>query len=215
MPYDRPSRRHLLQGVAALSVGAVFASRLVSPPLAQAAPAPALATLDMFGKKVALADFKGKMVVLEWTNYGCPFVRKHYDSGAMQALQAEATAQGVIWLTIASSAEGQQGYVTQQAAQERTAQEKWSGSAFLLDPKGEIARTYEAKVTPHMFVIGTDGGIAYNGAIDDRPTSKKEDVVGATNYVRAALADLRAGRPVAVANSKPYGCGIKFGKTAA
>jgi len=209
-------------GVALAGTGGTLLNGLLSAPAfahnhgaAVGKAAPVFTTTDVTGAPVDLSALKGKLVVLEWTNDGCPFVRKHYDTGNMQALQAEATGKGVVWISIISSAEGQQGHLTPEQAVARMDTEGWKSSHKILDPSGKIGRMYDAKVTPHMYIIGTDGTLLYNGAIDDRPTTKKEDVEGANNYVRAALTDAMAGRPIGNATNKPYGCTIKYAKESA
>jgi peroxiredoxin len=193
---------------AALS-GALAAPAFAAPRLGQ--PAPAFQAVDADGRTRSLSEFAGKTVVLEWTNNGCPYVQKHYGSGNMQGLQKRATAEGAVWLTIISSAPGTQGYLA--PAQAKT----WKGKAYaastdlLLDPQGRVGRAYEAKTTPHMFIIDKAGKLAYMGGIDDRPYAAPASLKGAKNYVAAALDDLKAGRPVAVAVSKPYGCSVKYG----
>jgi peroxiredoxin len=199
------ARRTLL--AAAMSLG-LAAPAFALPQLGQ--PAPAFTAPDANGKQVSLSQFAGKTVVLEWTNSGCPYVGKHYDSGTMQALQKKETAQGVVWLTVASSAPGMQGYFTPKGAKAWAAKEHWNGTAILLDPAGRIGREYGAKNTPHMFVIDKAGKVAYMGGIDDRPYSDPESLKGAKPYVAMALADLRAGRPVATPVSQPYGCSVKY-----
>jgi peroxiredoxin len=193
-------RRTLLAATAALLVaGPAFAL----PQLGQ--PAPAFKAMDATGHPRALSDFAGKTVVLEWTNSGC-----HYGSGTMQALEKKETAQGVVWLTVSSSAPGMQGYFTPAAARAWAVKEHWAGTAILLDSAGRIGREYGAKNTPHMFVIDKAGKVAYMGGIDDRPYSDPESLKGAKPYVADALADLRAGRPVATPVSQPYGCSVKY-----
>ena len=174
-------------------------------------PAPGFTSIDNTGKTHSLEGLKGKYVVLEWHNQGCPYVAKHYNSGNMQKLQREWTGKGVAWLTVISSARGQQGHVTGEASQQYVRQQKAAPTAVLLDESGEIGRKYGAKTSPQMVVINPDGIVIYNGAIDDKPTTDLADVQGAKNYVSAALSDAMAGRPVAVATSQPYGCGIKYG----
>jgi len=176
------------------------------------APAPAFKATDSKGKVHNLSDFKGKWVVLEWHNEGCPYVRKHYGGSNMQKLQQEWTAKGVVWLTVMSSATGQQGYMEPAQADAYFAKQKASPSAILLDPSGEIGRLYDAKTTPHMFVIGPDGMLVYNGAIDDKPSSDQSDLATASNFVSAALAEGMAGKAVTTATSRPYGCGIKYAR---
>lgn len=174
------------------------------------APAPDFSVKDASGKVRSLAQFRGQTLVLEWTNHDCPFVRKHYGSGSMQALQREAAEAGVAWLSVISSGPGQQGHVTGAQAQALTEQRKAAPSAVLLDPMGVMGRAYGAKTTPHMFVINAQGILVYQGGIDDQPTSNPADLAKAKNYVRAALADVAAGRSVAIATSTPYGCSVKY-----
>jgi peroxiredoxin len=185
--------------------------------LAQAArvgePAPDFSGTDSHGKAVRLADLKGKFVVLEWHNDGCPYVGKHYGSGNMQRLQREWTGKGVVWLTVISSAEGQQGYVTADQANAYFKDKNAAQTAVLLDPRGTIGRMYDARTTPHMFVIDPKGTLIYNGAIDDKPTTDRADVAGATNYVSAALTEAMSGKPVTRSTSRPYGCSVKYGST--
>lgn len=174
--------------------------------------APAFTLIDADGTQRSLADFKGKTVVLEWTNEGCPYVKKHY-TGAMQALQREATADGVVWLTIISSAPTTQGYVEGEEARAWKAKHKAAFTHLLLDPTGEVGKRYDAKTTPDMRVIDPEGRLIFVGGIDDKPTNKVEDLAGANNFVRAALADAKAGRPVQTAFAQPYGCAIKYPET--
>ena len=172
--------------------------------------APAFTLVDAGGVERSLADFRGRTVVLEWTNEGCPYVQKHYSSGNMQALQREATGDGVVWLTIISSAPGAQGHVEGEAAREWQARNEAAATHLLLDPEGTVGRLYDAKTTPDMRIIDPEGRLVYVGGIDDRPTSKVEDIEGATNHVTMALADMEAGRPVATPFATPYGCSIKY-----
>lgn len=174
------------------------------------AAAPAFTAVDSNGKSHSLADFKGKYVVLEWLNHGCPYVVKHYESKNMQGLQKEYTAKGVVWLSIISSVPGKQGHSTPAQANEDLAAKGAASTAVLLDEKSDIGRLYGAKTTPHMFVIDPAGNVIYKGAIDDKPTTDTDDIAGATNYVRAALDAAMAGKAVAVAQSKPYGCSVKY-----
>jgi peroxiredoxin len=183
---------------------------VLAPSLALAKAAPAFTAVDIDGKTRSLSEFKGKVVVLEWVNEGCPYVKKHY-SGNMQGLQQAATAEGVVWLSIVSSAPGKQGYFPDAAAAKTWMNAKGAKpTALLLDPQGTVATAYKAKTTPHMFVIDRDGQVVYEGAIDDTPSSKVEDLKTAKNYVAAALNDVKAGRKVAVAYSQPYGCSVKY-----
>ena len=172
--------------------------------------APAFTLVDSEGTERSLADFRGKTVVLEWTNEGCPYVQKHYSAGAMQALQREAVADGVVWLTIISSEPGAQGYVEGEEARAWKARNNAGASHLLLDPTGEVGKAFGAVTTPDMRVIDGEGRILFTGGIDDRPTNKVEDLEGANNFVRAALTDIEAGRPVQTAFAQPYGCSIKY-----
>ena len=173
-------------------------------------PAPDFTGTDSNGRTVRLADLHGKTVVLEWSNHDCPFVRKHYGSGNMQALQKEATAQGVVWLTVLSSAPGTQGNVTPAEANELTTRRGAAPSAVILDPSTTIAHAYAARTTPHMFVIDRDGILRYMGGIDDKPTTDVADVKTAKNYVRLALTALNSGAAVTEAVTRPYGCSVKY-----
>ena len=184
------------------------ASASASPTVGQLAPV--FSAVDSNGATRSLAQFKGKTVVLEWTNNGCPYTRKHYESGNMQRLQQEATASGVVWLSVISSAPGKEGYVTGSEANDLTASRFAHPSAVLLDPTGVVGRAYEAQTTPHMFVIDKAGVLRYMGAIDDHPVASPASLAGARNYVREALGALAAGKPVAVASTEPYGCSVKY-----
>jgi peroxiredoxin len=172
--------------------------------------APAFTTAATNGRSVSLADQRGKIVILEWTNHDCPYVRKHYDSGNMQTLQKEITAQGVVWLTLISSSPGTQGYVSPKEADELTASRKANPTAVLLDPTGAVGKAYGATNTPHMYIVDKAGLLVYAGAIDDRPTTRRADVQGAHNYVRAALEDMAAGRAVQTPVTRAYGCTVKY-----
>lgn len=178
------------------------------------AMAPAFTLVDAEGTPRSLAEFRGKTVVLEWTNEGCPYVKKHY-TGAMQALQREAVGEGVVWLTLISSAPGEQGYVEGQAARDWKTRTNGAATHLLLDPTGQVGRLYDAKTTPDMRVIDPQGRLVFVGGIDDRPTNKVEDLEGANNFVRAALDDLKAGRAVRTAFAQPYGCAVKYADEAA
>lgn len=174
------------------------------------APAPEFTATDLQGHERRLSEFKGKFVVLEWHNQGCPFVAKHYSSGNMQRLQKDLTGQGVVWLTVISSAPGKQGYVTPEEETTYLAQTHASPTAVLLDPDGKLGRLYGAKTTPHMFVIDDHGTLVYAGAIDDRPSTDVADIDGAKNYVRAAYEEAKAGKPVSVSTTASYGCSVKY-----
>ncbi len=174
-------------------------------------PAPDFSAVDSNGKTVKLSDYRGKIVVLEWTNDGCPYVQKHYGSGNMQKLQKEEAANGIVWLTIISSAPGTQGYVDGAEANALTASRHAAPTAVLLDPEGKAGHLYNARTTPHMFIVNADGTLVYMGGIDDKPTANPADVKTAKNYVRAALSEVLAGKPVADAVTRPYGCSVKYG----
>lgn len=172
--------------------------------------APNFTGVDSNGKSHNLSDFKGKVVVLEWSNHECPFVRKHY-GGNMQKLQKEVTGKGAVWLTVLSSAAGQQGYVSASQANELTKSRNASPTAVILDPDGKIGKLYGARTTPHMFVIGADGNMKYMGAIDSIASANAADVGKANNYVRDAVNALVAGKQVTTATTQPYGCTVKYG----
>ena len=172
--------------------------------------APAFSVNDINGKKQSLADYKGKYVVLEWVNPGCPFVKKHYDTGNMQAAQKTATDKGVIWLSVCSSADGKQGGLSADDWKKEIAAKKMNSTAVIADPKGALGKTYGAKTTPNMFVINPDGVLIYKGAIDDKPSTDKADIPGAHNYVLTALDEAMAGKPVSVPATPSYGCSVKY-----
>jgi peroxiredoxin len=193
---------------APLAVLSLAATAFAGPQIGQ--PAPGFSGVDASGAPVKLADFRGRTVVLEWTNHECPYVKKHYTGGNMQATQTAATGQGVVWLSVISSAPGKQGAVTGEVAAQLTASRGAKPKAVILDPTGAIGRAYEAKTTPHMFVIDGQGIVRYMGAIDDKPSAAPETLTGATNYVLAALKDLGAGQPVKTPETEPYGCTVKY-----
>jgi len=173
-------------------------------------PAPQFTATDSQGKTHTLSAYRGKVVVLEWHNQGCPYTRKHYESGNMQRLQKEWTQKGVVWLTVISSAPGTQGYVTAEQENDYLRQMKATPTAALLDPSGGLGRLYAAKTTPHMFIINSNGTLIYDGAIDDRPTTGVSDITGARNFVSKALEETMAGKPVSVPTTRPYGCSVKY-----
>lgn len=172
--------------------------------------APGFTLTDATGKTHSLADFKGKYVVLEWVNFDCPFVKKHYGSGNMPALQKEYTAKDVVWLSICSSAPGKQGYFEKDELTKRIKKENSTASAYLLDPEGTVGKLYEAKTTPHMFVIDPEGILLYAGGIDNVPSTDRDDIARATNYVRTTLDAALEGKPVETKTSRPYGCSVKY-----
>jgi AhpC/TSA family len=173
-------------------------------------PAPDFTATDTNGKVHKLSEYRGKFVVLEWTNRGCPYTQKHYNSGNMQRLQREWTSKGVIWLTVVSSAPGEQGYVTAPEENAYLRENSAAPTAVLLDPTGTVGHLYDAKTTPHMFIINSQGMLIYNGAIDDRPTTDLADVNGAKNYVSASLQEATSGKPVSNPTTRPYGCSVKY-----
>lgn len=172
--------------------------------------APPFSGVGLSGHAVRLEDFRGSYVVLEWTNHECPYVRKHYNSGNMQKTQRALTEDGVVWLSIISSAPGKQGHVSVDQAQALTTSRGSYANDVILDPKGIIGRLYEAKTTPHMFLIDPEGTLLYQGAIDDIPSASVRTLEQATNLVLAAWNDVKAGRAITKANSKPYGCSVKY-----
>ena len=195
---------------------ASFASALIlsSPALAEAIPgqaAPAFNSTDITGANVSIPDLAGRTVVLEWTNHGCPFVKKHYNSGNMQDTQQYARDMGAVWISIVSSAPGKQGHVNEDQALELTNSRNAVPDHVILDPSGEIGRLYGAKATPHMYVIAPDSLVAYAGAIDSIPSGNPADIANAENYVRSALEALNNGDQVATVFTPAYGCDVKYG----
>jgi peroxiredoxin len=172
--------------------------------------APDFTGTDSNGKTHKLSDYRGKYVVLEWTNNGCPYTQKHYESGNMQALQKEWTDKGVVWLTVLSSAPGEQGYMTALQENAYVGKERAAPTAAILDPTGTIGHAYEAKTTPHMFVIDPSGKLIYAGAIDDHATTDPGDIKSSKNYVSDALNESMAGKTVATSYTRPYGCSVKY-----
>ncbi len=203
------ARRSLLLGSAALAVMPAVASATTSE---LGKPAPLFTATDSNGKSWSLADLKGKVVVIETTNHLCPYVVKHY-TGNMQAQQREAAAKGVVWLTSASSAKGEEGFVTAEQANELTQKRNAAPAAVLLDPQSKIARAYGATVTPHMYIINAQGVLVYKGGIDSIPSSSVSDIAKAKQYVRVALEEVLAGKQVAESSTRPYGCSLKYGRS--
>src|SRR5437763_3345786 len=204
-------RRSLL--LAGAAVALVPAGAWASADLGKAAPA--FTGTDTSGKSWSLADLKGKVVVLETTNHQCPYVAKHYRAANMQAQQREATAKGVIWLTVAASAPGEEGFVNASQANDLTKSRNAAPTAVLLDPQSKIARAYGATVTPHMYIIDASGVLVYKGGIDSIPSSDVADIPKAKQYVRVALREVLTGRQVADASTRPYGCTLKYPRDAA
>src|SRR3954449_4310472 len=193
----------LLSSIAATTL---FATE--SPKVGSAAPDFSLP--DAQGKTHSLAEAKGKYVVLEWFNPECPFVKKHYGSGNMQKLQEEFTSKGVVWLSVDSSAPGKEGHLTAEQANAKMSDWKTKQTALVLDPDGKAGQSYGAKNTPHMFVINPEGKIVYEGAIDSKPSPNPADIANSTNYVKVALEESMGGKTVSTANTKPYGCSVKY-----
>ncbi|HEY6251701.1 MAG TPA: redoxin domain-containing protein [Candidatus Angelobacter sp.] len=190
-------------GILLLLVTAAMAARVGEA-------APDFTATDSNGKTHHLSDYKGKYVVLEWHNQGCPYTRKHYESGNMQHLQKEWTEKGVVWFTVISSAPGTQGYVTAGEENDYVKKMKASPTAVLLDPDGNLGHLYAAKTTPHMYIINPAGVLIYNGAIDDHPTPDQADIATSRNYVSTALQEALSGKPISDAATRPYGCSVKY-----
>jgi len=206
-----PRARHV---VATLGLAAVFMSMIgaiaagAAPQIGQ--PAPDFTATDSKGASLSLSQLRGKIVVLEWTNADCPYTRKHYTSGNMQSIQALAQKNGVVWLSVISSAPGKQGYVNGPAADALTESRRAAPTAVLLDPKGTLGRLYGAKTTPHMFVIDKNGALQYMGGIDSIATADTADISKAEPYLKEAMLAVVQGSPVAHAITKPYGCSVKY-----
>ena len=200
----------------ALSVTALLAGMLGMAAMADGAtlqigrPAPEFTATDSKGQSLALSQYRGKTVVLEWTNADCPYTRKHYTSGNMQGIRALAQKNGVIWLTVISSAPGKQGYVNGPAADALTVSRGAVPTGVLLDPSGTVGRLYGAKTTPHMFVIDKDGALQYMGGIDSIATADVDDIARAEPYLKEAMLEVVQGKPVAHAVTRPYGCSVKY-----
>ncbi len=194
----------------ALAAAAALAPAAARADATPGQPAPAFSLRDVSGRTVSLADFRGRTVVLEWTNPGCPFVRKHYVSGNLPALQSKHVAGGIVWLAVNSTNPDHADYLAPAALAKALKDWGAAPSAVLMDPDGTAGRAYGARTTPQMWVIDPQGTIRFAGGIDDRRTANPEDVKGARNHVAAALEDLAAGRPVATATAPPYGCSVKY-----
>jgi peroxiredoxin len=196
--------------MAALSCGMLLVATALFAAPQIGEKAPDFTLTDTEGRSHSLADFRGKHVVLEWINHGCPFVKKHYDSGNMQALQKRFTDEGVVWLAINTSKSGEQGNMSPEEWKKASAEKKAAHTSVLLDPDGKVGRAYEAKVTPHMFIIDPEGTLIYNGAIDSIRSADRADVEKAENYVVKALTASKEGRPIERAVTQPYGCAVKY-----
>ena len=205
----------LLSRFASIAGCAAVAAALAPLPAAAQAvvgsQAPAFTATDSHGQTHTLAEYRGKYVVLEWHNQGCPYTRKHYISGNMEDLQREWTAKGVAWFTVISSAPGMQGYVTDPEENAYLVKMHADPTGVLMDPEGKLGRLYDARTTPEMYVIDPEGRLIYEGAIDNRPTPDVADIKGADNYVNDALSEAMAGKPVATPYTRPYGCSVKYG----
>ena len=194
--------------VALVAAGFALAPAAAAPQIGK--PAPNFRALDVNGRVVSLSDYRGKTVVVEWNNPECPFVKKHYNSGNMQKTQAAAKKDGVVWLSVNSSAPGKQGHMDNAALKSFLSAQKAQPTAYLLDPNGVVGAGYGAKTTPHMFIIDRRGNLAFMGGIDDKPTPNPADIGGARNHVLAALGELKAGKAVSVPMARPYGCSVKY-----
>ena len=201
-------KKRLIAVLGMLAGVAIVASLAWAARVGEAAPD--FTATDSNGQTHHLSDYRGKFVVLEWTNRGCPYTRKHYDSGNMQRLQQEWTAKGVIWLTVLSSAPGKQGYMDAADENAYLKQENAHPTAALLDPTGALGHLYDAKTTPDMYVINPQGTLVYDGAIDDKATTDVTDIQGAKNYLSDALEEVMSGKPVSDPVTRPYGCSVKY-----
>lgn len=197
-----------LAAAAVVALALPVAAALAAPEIGK--PAPDFTGTDSKGKPVKLSELRGKTVILEWTNHDCPYVQKHYRTKNMQSLQREAREKGIVWLSVISSAPGTQGHVKPAKADELTEARDAAPASVILDPEGKIGRMYDARATPHMYIIKPDGTLAYKGAIDDRPTARDADVKTAINYVKKALGQLEAGKNVDPAVTRAYGCSVKY-----
>ena len=196
--------------VSCASFALLFSANMAfaKPEIGQAAPD--FTVMDTNGKEVSLSSFKGKTVVLEWTNHDCPFVRKHYGSENMQTLQKDSTGEEVVWVSVISSAEGKQGFVDAAKANSLTTERDAAPTHVLLDPTGELGKLYAAKTTPHMFIVNNEGKLAYMGGIDSIASADKADIKDAENYVKTALTEMKDGKEVTKASTRPYGCSVKY-----
>ena len=198
----------VLAGIASLALALYGVPAPAAPLVGKTAPE--FTAVDSNGVRHALSEQRGSIVVLEWTNHDCPFVRKHYGGNNMQSLQKDAKAKNVVWWSIISSAPGKQGHVSPAEANELTQRRNAAPAAVLLDPDGTIGRLYGARTTPHMYIIDPQGTLVYMGGIDDKPSADPADIATSTNYVRTALAKLENGQPVEPSSTRPYGCSVKY-----
>ncbi|MDO8777542.1 MAG: thioredoxin family protein [Gammaproteobacteria bacterium] len=197
-------RRTLITSLLVLPFGIAHAAAAVGQ------PAPDFAVKDADGREVKLSQFRGKHVVLEWMNPGCPFVRKHYDSGNMPATQKEALGKGVVWLSVYSNDDASWGYTKPAKLREWVAARKAAPTALLIDGNGAVGKAYGARTTPHMYLVSPTGTLLYAGGIDSIASADKDDIAKATNYMRQAVNEALGGKPISVASSRPYGCMIKY-----
>jgi peroxiredoxin len=204
------TRQSFIAGLALAGLSFAASGALAQSTAKVGAPAPAFQAVDVEGKTRNLSEFAGKTVILEWTNHDCPYVRKHYNSSTMQTLQKDMAKEGIVWLSVISSPVGEQGYVEAAQAKELTVKRDAAPAGILLDPNSKVARAYGAQTTPHMYVIDPKGTLAYMGAIDDKPSSSAASLNGAKSYVRQAVAELKAGKPISEAATKAYGCAVKY-----
>lgn len=201
----------MMQVVKAVAmVGALAAASAAQANAELNKPAPAFSAAGANGKPLTLDAYKGKTVVLEWTNHECPFVAKHYESGNIPNLQKDAAGSGVVWLQVVSSAPGKQGYVDGATAQKLNGTRKAAPAGTVLDPEGKIGKLYGAQTTPHLFIVNADGQLVYKGGIDSIPSSNQADLPKAENFVVSALKAIEAGKPIEKPNTKPYGCSVKY-----
>lgn len=203
-------RRTLLSASLALAGTALLAGHAVAQTATVGQPAPDFTATDTSGKTVKLSDYKGKHVVLEWTNPGCPFVVKHYGSGNMQALQKEFTGKGVVWLAVNSTETGSSDYKKPADLAGWMATQKGTPTATLMDEKGTVGKAYGARTTPHMYIVDPKGTLVYAGGIDSIPSANPKDIAKATNYVKQGLNEALAGKSISAASTKPYGCSVKY-----
>ena len=200
--------KNLLIAAACSLVAVVSSAAATAATVGQ--PAPAFTAVDTSGKTVSLADFKGRHVVLEWVNPGCPYVQKHYSSANMQGTQKEAAAKGVVWLAVNSTATEHGDYKAPAAMAKWMQGQQAAAAATLMDVEGKVGRAYGARTTPHLYIVDPKGMLVYAGGIDNKPTANPADVAGATNHVKVALAETLAGKPVTQATTRPYGCSVKY-----
>lgn len=204
------TRKSVLAGLACAGLVLASGSAIAQNAPKIGAPAPAFQAVDADGKMRSLSEFAGKTVILEWTNHDCPYVKKHYNSATMQTLQKDMAKEGIVWLSVISSPVGEQGHVDGAAAKELSVKRDAAPAAILLDPNSKVARAYGATTTPHMYIVDPNGTLAYMGAIDDKPSASAASLDGAKSYVRQAVAELKAGKPVSEAATRAYGCAVKY-----